>query len=127
MHKIAVYGSLKKGFYNHDGFNLGEPLTTGVVRGAMYLAGSYPWLLEPCNTEESLCRDHVVEIYEIEDYKYDSITRMEVGAGYYPKTITIACQDGQEHEADIYFTHPTTGNRNRYIEEYSVATLRANY
>jgi gamma-glutamylcyclotransferase (GGCT)/AIG2-like uncharacterized protein YtfP len=101
MKLVAVYGSLKKGFYNHHG--LGEDkkhLGNITVRGVMYSNGAYPKLYHPINElvgalegglvarfVVELARDHVVEVYEISDKDYNSITQMEVGAGYTPEDI----------------------------------------
>lgn len=93
---VAVYGSLKKGFYNHDGLGKGAKLLgTMTVNAVMYSNGSYPKLYHIAEDgagpfapfDEKLARQHGVEVYLITDERYNSITRMEVGAGYVPETI----------------------------------------
>lgn len=93
MQLVAVYGSLKKGYYNHRA--LGEDaefLGTDTVCGVMYNNGSYPKLykIHPKNAlpfPKSLSRDHVIEVYRISDEPYERITSMELGAGYAPEDI----------------------------------------
>ncbi len=90
---VAVYGSLKKGQYNHDGLGQdAEHLGNMTVRGVMYSNGSYPKLYKPvCNNGKNFVlegeRDHAVEVYSLNENRYKSITNMEVGAGYEPEDI----------------------------------------
>lgn len=92
---VACYGSLKKGHYNHRA--LGEDkefLGTVPVRGVMYSNGSYPKLYKPDGEvgdagvlSPDKERDHVVEIYRVNDQAFSYIKGMEVGAGYTPEDL----------------------------------------
>lgn len=74
---IAVYGSLKKGYYNHDRFLKDEQQFGDVtIKGTMYSLGSYPALVREGDDV------HDVELYEIEDDVYSRIEMMEISAGY---------------------------------------------
>lgn len=88
--KLFVYGSLKRGFFNHDRFGfsgaaefLGEGTASGValtqLRGMPYPhAFKYP--------------DSVVkgELYELNNKQIaDALDRMERGAGYVPHDVEV--------------------------------------
>lgn len=91
MERIAVYGTLKKGFYNHRW--LGENpkfLGTDTVSGSMYMRHeSYPVLvidgyLPQGNYHGSEFNRiaHEIEVYEVSDERYRAVAGMEMGAGY---------------------------------------------
>ena len=82
--KIAVYGSLKKGFWNHDRFLSNEKyLGSDTVKGKMQMSfGGYPYLFEGDGL------DYPIEIYEVSEDIYYGIRGMELGAGYYEKSIS---------------------------------------
>ena len=88
--RFGFYGSLRKGFYNYDRFKLDKNakfIEAIELQGyAMYDLGSYPAIKK--TNEDS---DNVyLEIYEIKDnYISDMIDRMELGAGYTAKDISI--------------------------------------
>ena len=73
---VAVYGSLKKGKYNHGGIENCKHVGNSTIVGTMYAVSSYPALL---TTGEDV---HDVELYELPPEEYFSINRMEIGAGY---------------------------------------------
>lgn len=73
---IAVYGSLKKGKYNHTILESCKFLGETKVTGTLYSVGSYPALIEEGENE------YVAEVYEVPDTIYQSIRGMELGAGY---------------------------------------------
>lgn len=88
---IAVYGSLKKGQYNHAG--LGDDakfMGRTSVRAVMYWNGSYPKLFKTAQGNRSedhlfnanLERTHEVEVYDINKERFARILNMEHGAGY---------------------------------------------
>ena len=80
MQKIATYGSLKRGFFNHN--RMGEQTYLGntVIMGYMTLVyDAYPQLY--------LCEDgdtHEVEVFEVSDEAFQGLDMMEKGAGYSP-------------------------------------------
>jgi gamma-glutamylcyclotransferase (GGCT)/AIG2-like uncharacterized protein YtfP len=124
MKRIAVYGSLKYGFYNWKAFELGKPITTGGIEGAMYLVGgSYPHLFEPEFTDDENVKEHSVEIYDVEESVYNSIASMELGAGYYIKSVDIEGDDGETYTCDIFFTNKDVGSRSIPLDEYTKETV----
>lgn len=93
MHTIAVYGSLKRGHYNHPALEghstfLGEDK----IKGTLYSLGAYPAI-----TEEG---DNLydVEIYEVDEEAYQSIRGMELGAGYKEVTLELS-----GHQCIVYY------------------------
>lgn len=89
---IAVYGSLKSGYYNNPMIMKGKMLGKEVIRGTMYSLGSYPALLEEGDAV------HEVELWEIDEPTYDRVTDMEIGAGYKVKQVNF-----NGVLADVYF------------------------
>lgn len=138
MQLVACYGSLKTGHYNHG--MLGEDkelLGTAPVNGVMYSNGSYPKLYKvdrgitdlstftsnekgeikdgkvfPFTDSES--RNHVVEIYRINDHAFNRINRMEEGAGYAPAEL-----ETDYGPAIIYWMpHENFDDADTWIENY---------
>lgn len=118
MHKIAVYGSLKKGFYNHARFGMGEPLDTGEIRGAMFLMSSYPHLYREGVKDSDKERSHDVEIYEIEDSVYNNISGMELASGYQEVEMEVS-----GHEVVVFYSQDNLGYENNWIEAYDAETV----
>jgi gamma-glutamylcyclotransferase (GGCT)/AIG2-like uncharacterized protein YtfP len=74
--KVAVYGSLKKGKYNHPLIEGCKKIDDIFIKGTLYSLGSYPAItLEGDNYFEA-------EVYELPDENYQRVKRMELGAGY---------------------------------------------
>ena len=73
---VAVYGSLKKGKYNHNLIGGCELLGEATVKGDMYSLGTYPALVDEGDTV------HKVEVYDLSEAEYDRVKGMELGAGY---------------------------------------------
>lgn len=95
---IVVYGSLKRGKYNHPLLDGSEYLGETTVTGTMYLVSSYPALVDEGDNV------YPAEVYSVSDNVYDSIEGMELGAGYKKMTATIKGEDGQIiDDATIYF------------------------
>lgn len=76
MKSIAVYGSLKKGRYNHTILEDQEFVGNTTVRGTLYRVSSYPALIEDGENE------YEAEIYRVDERVYNYIRSMELGAGY---------------------------------------------
>tara|TARA_R100001086_G_C11848217_1_gene261054 strand:+ start:38887 stop:39210 length:324 start_codon:yes stop_codon:yes gene_type:complete len=76
MIKVAVYGSLKRGKYNHRGMDGCKFLGETKLKGTLYRVSSYPALLEEGDNE------YDAEIYEMTEEQYRPIHNMEIGAGY---------------------------------------------
>lgn len=126
---IACYGSLKKGYYNHSAVGPdAEFKGNATVHGVMYSNGSYPKLYRDILKEEeqqkverknpeflsSLARDHVLEVYDVNDYAFRSINGMELGAGYIAESI-----ETPYGPATIwYMPHERFSSSDKWVEKY---------
>lgn len=111
---VAVYGSLKKGCYNHD--ILGRPKFLGKskVNGVMYLNGAYPHLyhLDPMVEREPI--DYEVEVYAITPEAHMVVRSMEISAGYAEEILPTAWGD-----AYVYFTrYDRVSRHHQHITAY---------
>jgi len=103
---VAVYGSLKKGFYNH--YMLGEDKELrgkSTVHGVMYLCGTYPRLFHVAKDDNHafgtlLESQHEVEVYSINDSAYERIRGMEIGARYTEETLLTDWGEAKIYWAD---------------------------
>jgi len=125
MKTFASYGSLKRGYWNHDRYGLGKPKAISEVYGEMYVNPrlGYPHLMETTDEKPlAKAKFYEVEIYEVEDNVYESINRMEIASGYYPKEITFFTieKPNEEIKATVWFADPAyvTPNPDHYVEEY---------
>lgn len=123
MKKVAVFGSLKEGAYNHARFGMGKPLTKAKISGAMFLCYSYPHLYRPDVSDPEQVREHEVEIYELEDGLYQTICAMELGAGYQEYQTELKGVDGQMHQVTIFYSKDDHNYKSNFIEEYSKVTV----
>jgi gamma-glutamylcyclotransferase (GGCT)/AIG2-like uncharacterized protein YtfP len=101
MKRIAVYGSLRKGEYNHQGEFAKQAvhINTGLIHGAELVGGhAYPWLLESDDEDSSV----VAEVYDIPDDTFNWIEAMEVGAGYERRPVQVVV-GAVKMDADAYF------------------------
>ena len=85
MKAIAVYGSLKKGFYNHSLLiGVSDYLGEGVESGfQLYSLGSYPCAVKTGNPEDKIR----VEYYLVDEGTFQRLDRMERAAGYYQEDL----------------------------------------
>lgn len=107
---IAVYGTLKKGYYNHLLIReSGTYLGTYTVKGAMQMIGlSYPMLFEKGDKE------YECEVYRIPAEVFQLVESMEHGAGYYTKILKT-----QEYgDIHIYF-----GEEGRFSEDKPIIDI----
>ena len=75
--QIGVYGSLKKGKYNHRLIEDCELVGKTKVKGTLYRVSSYPALIEEGDNEYEL------EVYKITNPNvFEDLRNMEIGAGY---------------------------------------------
>lgn len=116
-YKIFVYGSLRKGEYNFDRFveiygkDSIKVVDTNVTLFGyrLYSLGPYPGL-KPANEEDT--KSFVVgDILEVSQQAFNSITAMELGAGYY-----IEVKEIKDHACVIYLYNGTTNEKN-FVKE----------
>jgi gamma-glutamylcyclotransferase (GGCT)/AIG2-like uncharacterized protein YtfP len=111
MKKMFVYGSLKKGFFNHFRFGFGDKavfLGTSIAHDVSLVA------LNPHYPHAFVNKGGIVrgEVYELDDKEIeDSIEWMEQGAGYTQHKVVL---DEGEGEAVMYVADTNTA---RYIDE----------
>lgn len=115
---IACYGSLKKGYYNHE--ILGEDakfLGNAEVMAVMYSNGSYPKLYRSNSDKRffhDLAREHTIEVYDINKDAFKDIFSMEVGAGYRLEEV-----ETPYGEAGIYYMpHEHFSSHDKWVEKY---------
>ena len=103
---VGVYGSLKKGKYNHSALKDCELVGTTKVKGTLYAVSSYPALLDEGDNFYDL------EVYKITDpILYQRIQRMEIGAGYIEKEVTSPDIDG------VYIVYFAGDRLAQYLKE----------
>lgn len=107
MHKVAVYGSLKRGFGNHrliegqtfinNGFTMNDGYT-------MYSLGAFPGVVEDGDS------DIQVELYEVDDAGLERLDRLEGHPTFYcRKQVNIVGRDDSVHYAWMYIYQGETG------------------
>jgi gamma-glutamylcyclotransferase (GGCT)/AIG2-like uncharacterized protein YtfP len=101
---IFVYGTLRRGFYNHErtGLDRGELVGVGMTHEKFYPylhSYGYPGLVSVSGTK--LDMEPVVvlgELYRAPDDVVEGITRMEFGAGYHVAEVRVQlCDDDRVH------------------------------
>ena len=90
--RIAVYGSLKKGKYNHPLLEDSEFIGKTTVFGTLYAVSSYPALVNEGNNE------YEAELYDVDERTYMYIKGMEIGAGYEEMKINV-----DDHTVIVYY------------------------
>jgi gamma-glutamylcyclotransferase (GGCT)/AIG2-like uncharacterized protein YtfP len=132
MKIIGTYGSLKSGCYNHTRWGLDKALRLPdrTIRGAMDLyAGMYPRLYSMGDAPAEYERDHVLEVYEIEDAIFDRIETMEYNAGYYVEPLGFTTENGPEFIDDetinVFLMSPAAPFiPEHFIEKYDSNTVK---
>lgn len=82
--KIATYGSLKRGEYNHGRMGPQNFLGVETVRG--YSIFTHPQVPYPCAIKDTDSGIEV-EVFDVSQRAFDMLDNMELGAGYRPVTI----------------------------------------
>jgi gamma-glutamylcyclotransferase (GGCT)/AIG2-like uncharacterized protein YtfP len=78
---VAVYGSLKRGFYNHRLLEASTFMATGLVDGfEMFSLGSYPMVI-PGNGKIS------VEVFEVDFPTFGQLDRLEGFPSFYGRQV----------------------------------------
>ncbi len=97
MKNVFVYGSLKKGFFNHSLISenpRNRLIRKGFIEGyKLYLLWSYPGIKASDNADKLY-----VELYSLSDEVFERIDRMECSAGYTP----IEAEDDNGKKGVIY-------------------------
>jgi len=127
MVKIATFGSLKKGFYNHTRFSLDDPIDKSSIRGAMYLLYTYPHLFREEVADKDQVRDHEVEIFEVSDELYAMLATMELNSGYQEYHTTLEGESGESHDVVIFYSQDDYDYKSNPLEEYSKETVPSAY
>ena len=105
--KIAAYGTLREGFYNHDRFNDVKKVDQKTLMGfQLWDFGPYPYAIKTNNPEDQM----VVDILEVSSDAERSITRMEEGAGYSTEVINV------DDSPCIIYLYPGIVNNTRQIK-----------
>lgn len=113
MKKIAVYGSLRTGMYNHsllenEGANLVSTETLNVPY-KMIPYSSFPALI-PDNQNNNI----LMEIYEVNDTVYRRVERLEGYPSFYDKATTT---DSAGDTVEFYIIHDNDHRlSNRYLD-----------
>jgi gamma-glutamylcyclotransferase (GGCT)/AIG2-like uncharacterized protein YtfP len=120
---VFVYGTLRKGNYNHYLISEAEYLGKGRVKGKMYDCISYPKAVLSDTDEHSF----VVEGYKVSKKLEKELDDLEFPYGYKKKSLTIEIEspDGEKSEVKgiIYHVLPESdiyGNlrENMIIEDW---------
>jgi gamma-glutamylcyclotransferase (GGCT)/AIG2-like uncharacterized protein YtfP len=108
MFKVAVYGSLKEGRYNHPIIEGAKFVGKTTVKGYMTLVYSYPQLFLTEDGDE-----HEVEVYLIDETQYSRCHSIEIGAGYVEKRVDT------EHGSCIMWVYENKDEMSgHYITKY---------
>lgn len=96
-HRVAVYGTLKSGLYNHSMLGVGaELLFKDTVRGMCISTGSIPFFHK--EGEDSI----VVEVYELSTNTFSKISSMELDCGYE----MVEVNTEEQGEEVLIYQHP---------------------
>lgn len=106
MHRVAVYGSLKKGFGNHRLLEGSTFVGRSSTPGTMYSLGGFPGVRLGGDNETSIA----VEVYEVNDA---TLQRLDMLEGYDERrdkddnfynreTVKLNKLDGEPTEMDVY-------------------------
>ncbi len=97
MKNMFVYGSLKKGFFNHSLISENPRnrfIRKGFIEGyKLYLLWSYPGIKPSSNADKVY-----VELYSLSDEVFERIDRMEKGAGY----TAVEVEDDEGEKGILY-------------------------
>lgn len=109
--RMAVYGTLRRGHYNHDRFPGGvtEVVEGARIPGALYVSG-LPYL--DAYAEDSVVCD--ILTYDADSDAYKSVCHMEIGAGYVP-VMTRATKDGVVVDALVWH-YPGAADRGNLVD-----------
>ena len=102
MNKVAVYGSLRKGFGNHVLLEHVESHKKGKtvdVPFTMYHLGGFPAIVQDADGGAV-----VVEVYDVDDATFARLDRLEGYPSFYDRMeVDVDLEDGSTDTAWIYF------------------------
>ena len=103
MKKIAVYGSLRQGMYNHPLLGESKLLVTTEVNlpFKMVSLGSFPAL-----KMDNELHPIVIEIYEVDEPTYKRVERLEGYPNFYDKFSFLY----DNEDVEIYYIQQEAGN-----------------
>ena len=105
-YKVFVYGTLKKGFCNHELLKEAEYLGKAITKEAYPLIAPkvwYPYLIDAPGEGEQVKG----ELYEVDLSTLKQLDRLEEYPRYYTrKTIDVIDEEGKSHKALAYFLVP---------------------
>ena len=89
MKLVALYGTLKVGYFNYERHLKGEMPTTALfveLPFEMYSNGEYPMLVPAVNGEQHRIW---VEVFEVDDDKMGELDALEGRYGYWRETVFV--------------------------------------
>jgi gamma-glutamylcyclotransferase (GGCT)/AIG2-like uncharacterized protein YtfP len=127
---IAVYGSLRVNQYNFERFKsiykdgINYEFTSEIFGWKLHSLGSYPAV----NFTEDANDNLIVDVLSVSEECFASLNRMEIGAGYVARTVTV-----RDTVCTIWeFNHPVHspnikhGDWSKYVAEKKENSLLAN-
>lgn len=111
-HYVFVYGTLKRGFHNHNRFLQGmEPVAIGYIRGKL-LQGGLPYLVEGDGQVHG-------EVYEISSDLRNTLDALEGHPKWYRRMpVDVTPDKGRTLRAEAYFYQmPPHSTMYRHIED----------
>lgn len=109
-HKVATYGSLRLGHYNHASFSRDydiQHIETKTITGwKLFSFGAYPGAIQTGNEEDKM----VVDVFNVDEDCKKSMDGMELGAGY--NIIDI----GENEDTVHIYEHKQAREYGSYVE-----------
>jgi gamma-glutamylaminecyclotransferase len=127
---VFVYGTLKRGFANHDVLSRARPLGRARTREAYPLAVAGPQFLPILLRRPGEGRRVFGEIYEIDGLTLEALDELEGvdhADGYRRETIPVVGEPGGAvRDAIVYFKkEPAAGFHTPWLEDYQDRRYRA--
>lgn len=100
--KVAVYGTLKKGYGNHRLLVTAQPIGVGTVEGFRLYSSGIPFLVEDKSSEY----DVHVECYEVNVQQLRSLDLLEGHPDFYERKLVDVRTDTGEMQTMWIYTYP---------------------
>lgn len=100
MNKVAVYGTLKKGYSNHRLLKRQKFIGQGLLsKDFSLIISGLPFVIKEKGPTEIKC-----EIYEVSKRCMTNLDYLEGHPDLYKRELTpVKTEDGEEHECWVYF------------------------